>query len=117
MAKKFALLLGVVLLGTGVWGWLTGGHDHVLVVFGVNMTHNLVHVLSGVIALLAVLAGGEKASKLYCLVFGAVYGLVAVAGFLNVTQVVTILNLNTADNFLHTGIAAASLYFGATSKG
>lgn len=117
MAKKFTLILGVVFAATGILGWISGGHDHQLVVFGINMTHNLVHLLSGIVALLAALAGGEKYSKLYCLVFGAVYGVVALAGFLNVSQVVTLLNLNTADNFLHLGISAASLYFGATSKG
>ena len=117
MAKKFSMLLGVVFLAVGLLGWITGGHNHQLIVFGINMNHNLVHLLSGIVALLAAFAGGEKYSKLYCLVFGAVYGVVTIAGFLNVDQVVSLLNINMADNFLHLGIAAASLYVGATSKG
>ncbi len=115
-AKKFALILGVVLLATGVVGWITGGHDHTLVVFGINMTHNLVHLVSGALALLTS-KYGEKAAKLYCLIFGAVYGLVTAAGFLNVTSVVTLLNLNQADNLLHLAIAAACLGVGFKSKG
>ncbi len=117
MAKQFSIILGIVLLAVGILGWVSGGHNHQLIVFGINMNHNLVHLLSGAVALLAAFMGGEKYSKVYCLVFGAVYGIVTIAGFLNVAQVVTLLNINVADNFLHLGIAAASLYFGATSKG
>ena len=115
MAKQFSMLLGVVLLAVGVWGMLTGGHDHNLVVFGINMAHNLVHVLSGALAIGASL-GGARYAKLYLLAFGAVYGLVAIAGFANVSAVVQMLNLNAADNLLHLGIAAACLWVGSQTK-
>ena len=115
-AKTFVLVLGVVLLAVGVVGWFTGGHDHNLVVFGINMTHNLVHIASGVVALIMA-KSGEKAAKTYCLLFGAVYGLVTVAGFLSVAPAVKLLNLNSADNLLHLAIAAACLGVGFQSKG
>jgi len=115
-AKSFALILGVVLLAAGVVGWITGGHDHVLVVFGINMTHNLVHLVSGALAIVTA-KYGEKAAKTYCLVFGLVYGLVTVAGFLNVAPLVAMLNLNMPDNLLHLAIAAACLGVGLKSKG
>jgi hypothetical protein len=115
MVKSFTLILGVVLLAVGIWGWVTGAHDHILVVFGINMAHNLVHILSGAVALVAGLKD-EKSAKLYCLVFGAVYGLVAIAGFLNVAPAVTLLNLNMADNVLHVAIAAACLWMGLQAK-
>ena len=111
MVKKFTLVLGVVLLAVGVLGILTGGHDHTLIIFGINMTHNLIHVLSGVVALAAA-AGGEGYAKKYCLVFGAVYGLVTVGGFINLAPVVQMLNLNAADNVLHLAIAASCLGLG-----
>lgn len=114
MAKKFTLTLGVVLLGVGAWGWLTGGHDHNLIVFGINMKHNVVHILSGGVAILAALVG-DKCAKYYCLLFGAVYGLVTIAGFLNIAPAVQLLNLNTADNFLHLGISVACLGVGFKS--
>jgi len=114
MAKKFSLLLGVVLLAAGAVGWYTGGHDHTLVVFGINMTHNVVHLLSGGLAILAALIGPQCA-KYYCLLFGAVYGLVTIAGFLNIAPVVQLLNLNTADNYLHLGISVACLGVGFKS--
>jgi hypothetical protein len=115
MVKQFSLVLGVVLLAVGIWGAVTGGHDHQLIVFGINATHNGVHILSGALAIVASFMG-LKASKLYCILFGAVYGLVTVAGFGGVQQAVTMLNLNMADNLLHLGISAACLGIGLTAK-
>jgi hypothetical protein len=116
MIKSFTLVLGVVLLGVGVFGYATGGHDHLLLsIFGINMTHNLVHILSGAAAIGLAMAG-PKTAKMFCLAFGVVYGLVAVAGFANVSQAVSMLNLNQADNLLHTAIAGACLFMGATAK-
>ena len=108
MAKRFALMLGGVLLVVGMAGWLTGGHDHELVVFGINMAHNMVHVLSGALAIAASFAG-ERPAKLYCAIFGAIYALVGIAGLLNISAAVDLLNLNLADNVLHLGIAAGCL--------
>lgn len=115
MVKKFTLVLGVVLLAVGILGTLTGGHNHTLIIFGINMTHNLVHVLSGIIALAAA-AGEDKYAKQYCLVFGAVYGLVTVGGFINLAPVVQLLNLNMADNLLHLAIAVSCLGIGLKGK-
>lgn len=115
MLKTFTMILGVTLLLVGIVGMLTGGHNHTLVIFGINMTHNVVHILSGILALVAALIS-LKAAKLYCIAFGVVYGLVTLAGFLNIPQVVSLLNLNTADNYLHLGITAACLYFGLRAK-
>lgn len=112
---KFTLILGITFLAVGILGVVTGGHDHNLIVFGVNMSHNMVHILSGILAVAASLAG-VKLSKVYCLGFGAVYGLVTIGGFLNVPQVVSMLNINMADNFLHLAITGACLYYGLTTK-
>jgi hypothetical protein len=114
MAKSFALILGIVLLAIGLWGMASGGHDHELVVFGINATHNLVHLLSGALAVGSALAG-PQAARMYLLVFGAVYGLVALLGFAGLPALVRLLNLNGADNWLHAGIAAACLWVGAKS--
>ena len=115
MARKFATVLGVVLLAVGIWGTLTGGHAHTLVIFGVNGSHNLVHLLSGALALVAAFLG-EQPSQLFCLAFGTVYGLVAVCGFFNLPFAVSMLNLNDADDFLHLAISVACLVVGGTSK-
>ncbi len=115
MAKGFSVLLGIVLFGVGLWGTFTGGHDHLLLMFGVNATHNLVHLVSGALALMAAVAGMRYA-KLFCLAFGAVYATVAVAGFANVAPMVQALNLNNADNLLHAGIGVVCLWVGVASR-
>lgn len=115
MIKKFTLGLGILFLAVGILGIITGGHNHNLIIFGVNMSHNMAHVLSGLLAVAAALTS-LKAAKWYCLIFGVVYGLVTLAGFININQAVTLLNLNMADNFLHLGITSACLYFGFTAK-
>ncbi|HXV28605.1 MAG TPA: DUF4383 domain-containing protein [bacterium] len=115
MIKTFTLILGIVLLAVGVVGWITGGHDHVLVVFGINMAHNIVHILTGLIAILAVL-GGESYARIYCIVFGLVYGVVTVMGFINHEAIVGLLNLNMPDNLLHLAISVACLAVGLAGR-
>ena len=116
MAKTYTLILGIMLLVFGVVGWIIGGHGHTLIVFGINRTHSTIHVLSGVIAILAAL-GGELYARVYCVVFGLVYGSVTVAGFLNLKMAVQMLNLTMPDNLLYLGISIAGLavWFGARS--
>jgi len=113
-ARNFSILLGAVLLLIGLWGMATGGHDHELIVFGVNANHNWVHLLSGAVGLVA---GFMGFGRTFLIAFGAVYGLVTILGFANVEPVTSGLNLNMADNFLHLGISAASLLVGLRREG
>ena len=115
MAKRFTMVLGLILLVVGVAGMATGGGPHDLMFFGVNAGHNLVHVVSGVLALIAGLSG-QRAAVMFCLAFGVIYGAVAVLGFFGVAAVMSLLHLNLADDVLHLAIAAACLWVGGTSK-
>jgi hypothetical protein len=69
MAKTVCKILGVVFLLVGVAGFvksdLLGAH--------LNAAHNVVHLLSGAIALYLGFAGSLSAAKTFCLVFGIVY--------------------------------------------
>ena len=98
-------VMGVVFIAVAVWGFVTG--DHVLM-FHVNPAHNAVHLLSGLGAL-ACGFSGPYASRLFCIIFGCVYGLVALLGFAGVARVVELLHLNAADNWLHAAIAVLFL--------
>lgn len=81
-------------------------------VFMVDPVHNVIHLLSGVIALVA--AMNVNYALLYFKVFGVIYGLVALAGFF--TEDLVIIRVNMADNLLHTVIALVALYFGFCHK-
>jgi hypothetical protein len=113
--QMFCAGLGVVLLLVGVVGAITGGHDHNLIIFGINMNHNIVHLASGVLALIGAGMGAVYARG-FCLAFGVIYGAVAVAGFAGVPSVMQALNINMADNFLHIAIAGSALLVGLTAK-
>ncbi len=112
MAANFCKLAGIVLIAVGIWGFITG--DHVLI-FHVNTAHNIVHLLSGVLAFACGLAG-DRAARVFCIIFGSIYGLVALLGFGGVDWVVRALHLNEADNWLHICIAGAFLIAGITPK-
>jgi Domain of unknown function (DUF4383) len=84
--------------------------------FEVNAAHNIVHIVTGVIAL-AVGFASEKAARLFFQVFGVIYALVAVLGFAMGNQpLLGIVSNNTADTWLHVLIAIVSLYLGFGMK-
>lgn len=114
LVKTVTWILGVVLVIVGITGFFM---DPVLGLFEVDMNHNLVHLLSGIVALAAA-AGGESYARLYLIIFGIVYGAVAVLGFVDGSSVLGLITINQADNYLHSAIALVCLAvgFGAGKK-
>ena len=78
MAKTVATILGIAFLLVGVVGFVAPGVGG----FHLSTAHNLIHLVSGALSLYFGLAGTLSAARLFCIVFGAVYGLLGVAGFL-----------------------------------
>jgi Domain of unknown function (DUF4383) len=115
MVKTMAVLFGLVFLVVGILGLVPAvTKDQMLLgIFHVNTAHNAVHLLSGVVALLCGMSGAG-ASRIYFRIFGLVYAAVAVMGFLNPgdTMLLGLITNNTADTWLHVGIAAVSLLLG-----
>jgi Domain of unknown function (DUF4383) len=78
MAKTLCTVVGVVFLLVGLLGFasptLLGTH--------LSLSHNLVHLISGAIALYLGISGSIQAARVFCLVFGAVYLLLGIAGFI-----------------------------------
>ncbi|MDP7181463.1 MAG: DUF4383 domain-containing protein [Candidatus Woesearchaeota archaeon] len=105
LQKKFATGLGALLLIVGIWGFVAGS----VLIFDVNTPHNILHVVTGVLGLVAGLTAGGAQAKTFNVIFGIVYALVTVVGLLNIPSMVNLLNLNAADNILHLVIAVATL--------
>ena len=117
MAKTVCKILGVVFLLAGVAGFaapnLLGAH--------LNPAHNLVHIISGVIALYLGFAGSLSAAKMFCLVFGVVYlGLGVLGGAMGTGAdkmwQVGPLHLGTTDHGIHILLGVAFLAGGLFTK-
>jgi Domain of unknown function (DUF4383) len=114
MLKILAILFGLVLIVIGILGFLPdftpGGK--LFGYFLVNPLHNILHLLTGIVALVCGLTSG-LASKVFFICFGLIYAAIAVLGFMmGQGQLFDLIAINQADNYLHAGIAILSLYFG-----
>ena len=78
MAKTICKLLGVVFILVGIVGFLAPG----LLGMHLGTAHNLVHLISGALALYFGFAATVSAARLFCIIFGVVYGLLGLLGFL-----------------------------------
>ncbi|HLW03811.1 MAG TPA: DUF4383 domain-containing protein [Ktedonobacterales bacterium] len=111
IAKLYAQVLGIVLTAVGILGFIPAlsSDGNLLGIFAINPAHNVVHLLSGIVGLAAGFFGSGQYARWYAGVFGVVYGLVTVVGFIQATTVLGIIPVNLPDNLLHTAIAIVSL--------
>jgi hypothetical protein len=90
--------MGIVFILIGLVGFISdnfmGTH--------LSMTHNLIHLISGAVALYLGLKGSLSAARLFCLAFGAVYLLLGLAGFLFNSGTTTGLPANLTDGGTNT---------------
>ena len=98
MAKTISKILGVVFILVGLVGFVSPGF------LGTHLstTHNLVHLISGAVALYFGFAGTLSAARLFCIVFGIVYALLGVAGFA----------LGTGEDRMFEALASLGLHLG-----
>ncbi len=123
-AQLYALVFGVVLVAAGIMGFFyssdfgsPGDVDGVLGILDVNGWHNVVHIVTGGLGLLA-FSGGYYYARQYAFGLGAVYIVVAIWGFIvgDGDAILSIIPVNTEDNILHALIAAVSLAIGFGSR-
>ena len=123
--QKVALVFGIVFVVVGIAGFIPGlttnldtiqfaGHESeamLLGVFQVSILHNIVHLLYGIAGLGA--ATSFVASKNYLIWGGVIYALLLVYGlFLSGDHPANFVPLNSADNWLHAGLAVAMILLG-----
>lgn len=95
--KTFAILVGVVLVILGIWGFV---QNPVLNWFGVNMLQNIVHILAGAVGIWLGTKGSERGFNLW---FGWIALVVGVLGLLPVVKdwLFQLLGINSAISWLH----------------
>lgn len=117
MAKTVCKVLGVVFLLVGVAGFVNQG----LLGAHLNPPHNVVHIVSGVIALYFGFAGSLSGAKAFSLVFGVVYLALGICGMAFGHDVermwqVGPLHFGQVDHGIHTLFGVAFLAGGLFTK-
>jgi len=117
MAKTVCKILGVVFLLVGLIGFVAPN------LLGAHLTpaHNVVHIVSGAIALYFGFAGNLSGAKAFCLVFGVVYMALGILGMaLGVapdrTWMVGPLHFGQADHGIHILLGVIFLAGGLFTK-
>ncbi|MFI9456769.1 DUF4383 domain-containing protein [Amycolatopsis sp. NPDC052450] len=120
-----ALIVGVAFLAVGVLGFIPGvttgyeglefaGHHseaRLFGVFAVSILHNLVHLLFGVVGVLA--ARKRAASRVFLMVGGGIYLLLWIIGLvIPQSSPGNFLPFNVADNWLHLGLGLGMIALG-----
>src|ERR1044072_85991 len=114
-ASLYAALVGGILLIAGIIGFFysasfgsPGSVDAVFGVLDVNAWHNLIHILTGALGVLAFMSG-PRTARLYALAFGAVYIVVAIWGFIigGGESILGFIPINDEDNVLHIVLGGA----------
>jgi len=115
MAKTVCKLLGLIFVIVGI----AGIFSHNLLGAHLNMAHNVVHLVSGVVALYFGFSGSYSGARGFCLLFGLVYLLLGVCGWFlgtgpeHMLNIGALLMLGTADHVIHILLGVVFLAGGA----
>jgi hypothetical protein len=124
-AQTVAGVFGVVFLIVGIGGFIPGlttdydqlsfaGHHStakLLGLFMVSILHNIVHLLFGIAGL--ALARSPRSARTFLIGGGVIYLLLWIYGLvINHDSAANFVPVNTADNWLHLGLAAAMIALG-----
>ena len=123
-AQLYALIVGATLVIAGIIGFFYNStftsnksvHDDVFGILAVNGWHNVVHIVTGALGLLAL----GYAARLYAGGLGVVYIAVAIWGFIigSGDSILSIVPVNTEDNVLHLliGLAGVAAYLATPAE-
>ena len=115
MAKIYSIVAGAVLLIVGVVGFTT----KTMMGMEFHLSHNIIHLVSGLVLLYAGLASGGRNARSVALLFGVVYAAVAVAGFAGWSGTIEPylhLALTRNYNLIHTVVGALGVIAGFATK-
>jgi len=128
--RLFALVFGIVFLLAGATGFIPGmlhpvpanappltvtmGYGLVMGLLPVNVLHNLVHVLFGILGLVAY--SGMFAPRMYAQIVAVSYGLLVILGLVPATNTLFgLVPIYGNDVWLHLVLGAIAAYFGFLS--
>ena len=113
-SQAVSKVLGVVFLAVGLLAFVPNPIVGPEALFVTNLHHDVVHLLTGVL-MLVFGCKSEAAATLFLKIFGVVYILVAVLGFLlagDGGHLLGIIHVNPADNWLHLVLGVVIAWLG-----
>lgn len=121
-SKSIATLIGVVFIAVGILGYVDNPiiGDSGNAIFHADSTHNMVHIVSGVLFILVAMAAPAAASG-FMIVFGLVYLALGVLGMTTIgsegmTKLIGFLHVNGNDNYLHIALGLVILIAGFATR-
>lgn len=117
MAKAICKVLGVVFLIVGLLGFVSPN----LLGMHLSGAHNIIHLISAALALYFGFAASPSAARTFSLIFGAIYLLLGVLGFVTPRPVIALLQAHetpggvyslAADNIIHMLLGAIFMIAG-----
>jgi hypothetical protein len=122
----YCLLTGLALLVTGLWalaldgvGWETTGAvngPEVWGLFEANGWHAVLHIAAGLVLLAAIAT--RHSARMAAMASGVLFGAMAARGLVDGNDVIGLVAVNAAANWLHAGIAALGfLAYAASAAG
>ena len=117
MIKKFGMLMGGLFLAGGILAFVPGvTKDNMYFgLFMVNTAHNIMHIVSGMVFLVASMLG-PRLVRLWFKIFGAFYGALAAIGLVVGNGLIFGLIMNSPfDAWGHGGLALIMLLIGFTA--
>jgi hypothetical protein len=118
--QSFSMIAGSIYVVGGIIGFFVTGfgnftemtNHHLFGVFMLNPYHNIVHIILGMLWLVAAFALTPAGTQGMNVSIGGVYALATVLGFLGDLSVLSIPSGAAGDNFLHLVTALATLALG-----
>lgn len=121
-AKTAAILIGLIFIAVGLLGFvdnpIVGASEKAI--FHADTTHNVVHIVSGVLFVLIALAAPGAAAG-FLMFFGIIYLAIGVIGFVTIGkegmgEVLGFLHVNANDNYLHVGLGIIIFLAGVVAR-
>jgi len=118
MAKSLSTILGILLLAAGLLGFAAPG----MLGMYLSPAHNVVYLVSGALALYFGTRASYQGARSFCLVFGVVYGLLGLLGFIAggpdymLTVIPNQLMLGKVDHIVHVVLGILFIAAGLSAR-